>query len=65
MSKRRTHSPDLKARVSMEAISGRMTIQEIAADQAIHSIQVSQSKRNLLDGTSELYMRGKKNRDME
>jgi len=36
MSKRRTHSPEFKARVAMEAISGRKTIQEIAADHAIH-----------------------------
>jgi putative transposase len=34
MSKRRTHSPDLKAKVAMEAISGGKTIQEIAADRA-------------------------------
>ena len=27
MSKRRTHSPEFKARVAMEAISGRKTIQ--------------------------------------
>jgi hypothetical protein len=32
MSKRRAHSPEFKARVAMEAISGRKTIQEIAAD---------------------------------
>jgi hypothetical protein len=38
MSKRRTHSPEFKARVAMEAISGRKTIQEIAADHAIHPI---------------------------
>ena len=36
MSKRRTHSPEFKARVAMEAISGRKTIQEITADHAIH-----------------------------
>jgi len=35
MSKRRTHSPEFKARVAMEAISGRKTIQEIAADHAV------------------------------
>jgi transposase-like protein len=34
MSKRRTHSPEFKAKVAMEAISGRKTIQEIAADHA-------------------------------
>jgi transposase-like protein len=40
MSKRRTHSPEFKA------------IQEIAADHAIHPIQVSQWKKQLLDGAS-------------
>ena len=65
MSKRRTHSPEFKARVPMEAISGRKTIQEIAADHAIHPIQVSQWKRQLLDGASELFTRGKKINDKE
>jgi len=46
----------------MEAISGRKTIQEIAADHAIHPIQVSQWKRQLLDGASELFTRGKKSK---
>lgn len=60
MSKSRTHSPEFKA---MEAISGRKTIQEIAADHAIHPIQISQWKRQLLDGASELFTRGKKTKD--
>jgi transposase len=65
MSKRRTHSHEFKARVAMEAISGRKTIQEIAAEHAIHPIQVSQWKRQLLDGASELFTRGKKSKDKE
>ena len=65
MSKRRTHSPEFKSRVAMEAISGRKTIQEIAADHAIHPIQVSQWKKQLLDGASELFTRGKKNKVKE
>lgn len=65
MSKRRTHIPEFKARVAMEAISGRKTIQEIAADHAIHPIQVSQWNRQLLDGASELFTRGKKSKDKE
>jgi transposase-like protein len=44
MSKRRTHSPEFKAKVAMEAISGRKTLQQIAADQGVHPIQVSQWK---------------------
>lgn len=49
----------------MEAISGRKTIQEIAADHAIHPIQVSQWKRQLLDDANELFTRGKKSKDKE
>ncbi len=49
----------------MEAISGRKTIQEIAADHAIHPIQVSQWKRQLLDGASELFTRGKQSKNKE
>ena len=60
MSKRRTHSPEFKAKVAMEAISGRKTIQEIAADHGIHPIQVSQWKKQLLESASELFTRGKK-----
>jgi putative transposase len=65
MSKPRTHRPEFKARVAMEAISGRKTIQKIAADHAIHPIQVSQWKRQLLDGASELFTRAKKSKDKE
>jgi putative transposase len=65
MSKRRTHSPEFKARVAMEAISGLKTIQEIAADHAIHPIQVSQWKKQLLEGASDLFTRGKKTKDKE
>jgi hypothetical protein len=75
LSKRRTHSPEFKARVAMEAISGRKTIQEIAADHAmdqckaahlsVRPIQVSQWKRQLLDGACELFNRGKKSNDKE
>ncbi len=54
MSKRRTHSPEFKAKVAMEAISGRMTIQVNAADYGIHSIQLSQWKRQLPEGAIEL-----------
>ena len=60
MSKRRTHSPEFKAMVAVKAISGRKAIREIATDRAIHPIQVSQWKRQLLDGARDLFTRGKK-----
>jgi putative transposase len=60
LSKRLSHSPEFKAKVAMDAIGGRKTLQEIAADNAIHPIQVSQYKKQLLERSSELITRGKK-----
>jgi transposase-like protein len=60
LSKRRTYSPEVKARVAMVAFSGRKTIKEIAAHHAVHPIQVSQWKRQLLDGATERFTRSKK-----
>ena len=41
MSKRRTRSPEFKARGAIEVIIGRKTFQEISGYQAINPIQVS------------------------
>ena len=62
---RRTHSPKFKALVAIERIRGSKTIQEIDADHAIHPIQVSQGKPQLLNGTSELLTRCKKSKVKE
>jgi len=50
----RTHSPELKENAATEAISGRTTLLEITADHEVHPIQVSQWKKQLLKGASEL-----------
>jgi putative transposase len=55
MSNRRTHSPEFKAKVAMEVMSGRKTLQQIAADHPVHPIQVSLWKKKLLAGASELF----------
>jgi putative transposase len=47
----------------MEAISGRKTLQEIAADHAIHPIQVSQWKKQLLESASDLFGKGRKDKE--
>ena len=65
MSKYRVHSPEFKDRVAMEAINDLKIFQDIAADHMIHPIQVSQWKKQLLDGASELFTRGNKNKEKE
>ena len=49
MSKRRTHSPEFKAKVAMEAISGRKTLEEIAAEGGEPPHPASQWKNQLLE----------------
>ena len=49
----------------MEAISSRKTIQEIAADHAVHQIQVSLWKRQLLDRPSALFTRAMKTKEKD
>jgi transposase len=55
--KRRTHSPEFKARVAMEALKGIKPIHEIAADNEIHPVQVSRWKRELQERMSEVFER--------
>ena len=49
----------------MEAISGRKTLQDIAATRAIHTIQVSQYQKQLLESSSELFTCGKKSQSKD
>ena len=47
---RRKHSSDFKKRVALEAIREHKTINQIAKEFQIHPVQVSEWKRQLLDG---------------
>jgi len=59
MAKRRRISPEVKARVALAAARGERTINEIAAQFEVHPTQVSQWKRQLLDGAAELFEDGR------
>ena len=45
LSKRRTHSPEFKARVAMVAISGRKTNHEIAAEHAMNRLKAAHLRK--------------------
>lgn len=55
--KRRTHSPEFKARIALEALKGIKPIHQIAADNEIHPVQVSQWKKELQERMAELFER--------
>ena len=48
-------SPDFKARIALEAAKGAKTTSEIASEYQVHPAQISQWKRQLLEGLPELF----------
>jgi transposase-like protein len=65
--KRRQHSAQSKAMIALEAVKERKTVHELAAEYGIHPTQISQWKRQLLEGLPELFSsrRGKRAREEE
>lgn len=55
--KRRTHSAEFKARVAAEALKGIKPIHQIAAENEVHPVQVSQWKKELGARMAELFER--------
>ena len=55
--KRRQHSPDLKARVGLEALKGIEPIHTIAAKYQVHPVQVSKWKKEAASGLPEVFAR--------
>ncbi len=55
MAKRRKFTAAFKAEVALEALRGDRTIQEIAAKHQLHPNQVSQWKRQAMDGLNAVF----------
>jgi transposase-like protein len=55
--KRRQHSPDLKAKVGLEALKGIEPIHAIAAKYEVHPVQVSQWKKEASERLPEVFAR--------
>ena len=55
--KRRQHNPEFKARVGLEALKGIEPIHAIAAKYQVHPTQVTQWKKELLEGLPEVFAR--------
>ena len=58
-SQRRKHSAEFKAKVALEAIIGRETLNEIAKRYEIHPNQISKWKQEALEGMTDIFS-GKK-----
>ena len=52
---RKRYSAVLKAKVAIEAIKGQKTSNEIAAEYGVHPTQITQWKKQALDGLPDLF----------
>lgn len=57
--KRRRHDPEFKVRVAIEALKNIRTTAQIAKEFEIHPAQVSDWKKQMLDGATGLFGAGK------
>ena len=55
--KRRPHGADVKARVALAAIRGLKTTSELASQYKVHPTMISKWKKQLIDGSEELFAR--------
>ena len=55
---RKRHSPSFKAQVALEAAKQAKTIAELAKQFQVHPVQISQWKKQLLDGIETLFENG-------
>jgi putative transposase len=53
--KRRTHSPEFKARVAMEALRENKTLAQLASEYGVHTSQITKWKRALSSGARTLF----------
>jgi transposase len=63
--KRKSYDKAFKAKVALEAIKEESTIQELANKYEIHPNQISQWKRQLLEGAAEIFERPNKKKSNE
>ena len=61
MTTRKQHKPAFKAKVALGALKGEETVAELAARFGVHPTMIHQWKRQLLEGTSDVFERGRKN----
>jgi transposase-like protein len=58
--KRRRHAAAFKAKVALEAAKQTKTVAELAKAYQVHPVQISQWKKQLLDGAASLFRDGRR-----
>ena len=57
--KRRTYTPEFKARVALAAMKNQQTISEIASEHGVHPIQISKWKKIAQEGLKQVFVDGR------
>ena len=57
---RRNHAPAFKAKVALEALKGDQTTVELAQRYQVHSNQITEWKKQLLENAAEIFSRERK-----
>ena len=55
---RRNHSPEFKAKVALDAITGDLTMAELVKKYDVHANQIADWKKQLLSGASDVFGKG-------
>lgn len=56
--KRRTHSPEFKAKVALAALQGDLTMAELVKKFDVHANQITDWKKQLLSGAPDVFGKG-------
>jgi len=65
MAQRKRYGGEFKAKVALEAIAGRRTVNEIASAYEVHPTQIAQWKREVLAALPGILSNGKRTADQE
>lgn len=60
--KRRNHSSTFKAKVALDAIKGEKTLSALATQYELHPTQIQQWKKQLLEGSKDVFGASEKKR---
>ena len=63
--KRKRFPSEFKAKVAIAALKGQQTVNEIGAEFGVHPSQVNSWKKQLLEGSSDIFGKGRQKREAD